>query len=626
MDVQVHSLQIVFQGPVQFTVPMFQRPYVWDQEQQWEPLWDDVAAVAERLLEEEGDEQNLIPHFMGALVVVQQPTPTGEVGTRHVIDGQQRLTTLQLLIDGVEEVIRDHGNEYDSKLLRRLILNDEELFSGDKVFKIWPTNVDRDAFRAVMSDDVVAPPDLAERSIARAHAFFKQRAVDWSDTHGDPDKCAARLRALAVVLMGHLHVVVIDLAPEDNAQAIFETLNARGTPLLVSDLVKNYLLQEAVAQNLDAEALYREHWERFDEQKWRTEVRLGRLYWPRLDVFLYHWMVMCCASDVPTQQMFSRFKELAETGDAGPDGVMQELATFGGIYDTLDEAVEEDTEEGHFFYRWRTMQANVLTPLLMLIYERQERLGASQVEAMRQAIESWLVRRMVCRSSAKGYNHFLYSLLGDLKNTPDELFSAVLTDRLLDQEAVATEWPSDAQVTAAVVSNPLYRQITRGRLRLILEAIEDHSRDPHGKGKAEGPCPKGLTIEHVLPQQWSPQAWPLPSRDDEAHERRANLLHTLGNLTLVTYKLNPALSNSAWVVEQAGDDSEPADQESKPPKGKRAGLKAHSVLHINKDLVDLEDWNEDTILSRSRDLAETICEIWPRPDIVGETGAETLVY
>lgn len=610
MDVRIHALQMVFQGPVQFAVPMFQRPYVWEQELQWEPLWDDVSAVAELLLK--GDESDLVAHFLGALVVVQQPTPTGEVGTRLVIDGQQRLITLQLLLDAVEEAIRHHGNDYDSKLLRKLILNDEDLFSGDKLFKVWPTNVDQEAFRAAMTDTTEVVPDLAERNIARAHAFFKQRAIDWADPLGDPEKCAARLRALSVVLMGHLHVVIIDLSPEDNAQAIFETLNARGTPLLASDLVKNYLLQEAAAQKLDVESLYHDHWRRFDEEAWRSEVRLGRLYWPRMDVFLYHWLVMRSAGDIPTQQMFSKFKELTRTDAAEPDDVMAELARFGDVYDTLHTSTEDPgTIKGRFFYRWRTMQASVLTPLLMLLYEREDRLGDQQVDGSLQAIESWLVRRMLCRSSAKGYNHFLYSLLSDLEKAPDELFGAVLTRRLLEQAAVATEWPTDAQVEVAVRENPLYRQITRSRLRLILEAIEDHSRDPLGKGKAEMFCPKNLTIEHVLPQHAPLDLWPLSPNDDEALERRSKLRHTLGNLTLVTGKLNPSLSNSPWI---AKEDGEEADEESKPPKDKRTGLKIHSVLHLNKHLVTHDEWNEDKIVARSDLLAKTICEIWPRPD------------
>ena len=127
MDVSILPLQKIFALDVQFRVPLYQRPYVWDRDRQWEPLWDDVAALAERYLT---TDRQVKHHFLGAIVVRQQPSPVGTLEIRDVIDGQQRITTLQLLGDAVEEAIReDAGPAIESKKLRKLVLNDTDLFA-----------------------------------------------------------------------------------------------------------------------------------------------------------------------------------------------------------------------------------------------------------------------------------------------------------------------------------------------------------------------------------------------------------------------------------------------------------------------------------------------------------------
>jgi len=588
MHADIHTLTKVFTGDVRFQVPMYQRPYVWNQEDQWDPLWSDIEALAERILD--GDHSS--PHFMGAIVVAQQPNPTGDIPIRHVVDGQQRLTTMQVLLDAIEEVIRFHGQEKDCHRIRPLIMNNENLFEDDDLFKVWPTNVDRDAFRAAMTDSFEVTDDLAEQNVAQAHDVFKKNAMAWADVHGDPDKCAARLTALTTALINHLQLAVIDLAPEDNAQAIFETLNARGTPLLVSDLVKNSLLHECEAQGLDVDVLYDRYWKDFDHQNWRTDTRFGRFYWPKIDIFIYHWLVMNLAREVPTQQMFNEFNDLVSSRELGPDEAMAELHRYGQIYRHLENAVSDHSPTGRFFYRWRTMQASALTPLLMWTHVNEDEIG--EITYILAMIESWLVRRMICRSTAKGYSHFLHTLLKALPEVGPAGACDLIRHHLLNAEAEGTEWPTDAQVTTAVLENPAYRQLVRKRLRFILEAVEDHGREGLD-GKVEQHCPTDLTIEHVMPQHWQTH-WPID--DDPTGEKaihRNDLVHTLGNLSLVTGKLNPVLSNSEW-----------AD--------KKVALKEHSVLLLSDELLENETWNEESILNRGQKMATTICQIWPRPD------------
>src|SRR5262249_3978687 len=158
--------------------PMFQRPYVWTQEDQWEPLWDDVRNIAEWYLEEldaaEGNnalaEERAKSHFMGAVVLQQQPTPSAEIEARTVIDGQQRLTTMQLLLDATQEVMEEFDFREASRL-ERLVVNEHA--DADHAFKLWPAGLDQPAFRAAMTNGVAAPAEHRDSLIVQAHEFFQ---------------------------------------------------------------------------------------------------------------------------------------------------------------------------------------------------------------------------------------------------------------------------------------------------------------------------------------------------------------------------------------------------------------------------------------------------------------------
>jgi hypothetical protein len=316
---------------------------------------------------------------------------------------------------------------------------------------------------------------------------------------------------------------------------------------------------------------------------------MGRFYWPKIDAFIYQWLVMNVAREVPTQQMFNEFGSVVQERGLGPGQIMAELQRFGRIYRFLEDAPDGHDPTGRFFYRWRAMEAGALTPLLLWVYANKEAIG--DVEPILVILESWLVRRMICRSTTRGYSHFLHSLLKKLAESEPEFAMATISSHLSGAEATGTEWPTDNQVTNAVLEYPIYRQLIRRRLRFVLEAIEDHK---HGD-KTELKCPVGLTIEHVMPQHWGPN-WPLgEDLTGDLTQHRDDLVHTLGNLSLVTGKLNPALSNDPWVK-------------------KRKILKKHSVLLLNDELLDSDSWDEAAIVKRGEEMAQTICEIWPGPE------------
>jgi len=160
MQANTHTPAVIFGSHVRYVVPLFQRPYVWTEDEQWGPLWDDVRTLAERVLEAPTGygAAPVAPHFLGAIVLDQQANPAGFIQVRHVVDGQQRLTTLQLLLDAAQEVTEEHGNDLDAQTLKVLVLNQPQVTQHpDEVFKVWPTDRDQAAFRAAMDNAKIVP-------------------------------------------------------------------------------------------------------------------------------------------------------------------------------------------------------------------------------------------------------------------------------------------------------------------------------------------------------------------------------------------------------------------------------------------------------------------------------------
>lgn len=603
MQAQTHTPAAVFGSHIRYVVPLFQRPYVWTQEEQWAPLWEDVRALAEKVLETPAGYgvPPVPPHFLGAIVVDQQPNPSGFIAVRHVIDGQQRLTTLQLLLDAAQEVTEKHGTSLDAETLRVLVLNQPQVTQHpDEVFKVWPTDRDQDAFRAAMSNDVVVSSELASSRIAKAHAFFVQQITEWCEPAGDPDKAAARLKALAQALHAHLKLVVIDLEPGDNAQVIFETLNHRGARLLAADLVKNLLFQMVQSQQLDVEGLYKQYWKSLDNDSWRELTAQGRLYRPRIDVFLNYWLVMKLLREVPADRIFADFRDqIAALRATDLPALLAELAGDAAVFASLD-ALPADSVPARFYYRViRALDTRSVMPVfLWLMRWPTDELPVEQRDRALNAIESWLVRRTLARLTSKNINLVVLELLRAL-DRGGPLDAGDRTERFLaEQTADSRLWPGDELVRQSLETAPVYTALLRARLRMLLEALEDDLRTSFGEGQ---PAPRDLTVEHVLPQAWR-ENWALAPDDLRGAIERDRLVHVLGNLTLVSGGLNPALSNRPW---------------TKPDgKGKRDYLLEHSTLKLNAQLVKehTEAWTDDDIRARTATLTARILALWPRPE------------
>lgn len=588
--------------PQRLIVPLFQRPYVWNKESQWEPLWADVMRVAERLLVAPTATHQ--PHFLGAVVLQQLQNPLGSLQMRTVIDGQQRLTTLQLLLDALHAELETAGATQPALRLDALIRNPEAFCSQhEDRFKVWPTNRDRPAFKAVMAAQL--PTDyasLAHRGtrLVDAHQYFSEQARAWLALNG-PEDVAIRAEKLEHSVRELLQMVVIDLTAEENAQEIFETLNARGAQLTAADLIKNFVFQRLMEAGEDVESVYESHWKDFETGFWEAEVTFGRLRYSRSSILMNHWLIARTGEEIVAREVFSRFKRYAdhEAGVPMPE-LVAEVHRAAGVYRSFIEGADASnpiTRLELFAYRTSVLESEVFKPVVLwLLDPEQDPVPSNQVLKALQVLESWLVRRMLVRAQTSSYTQIAAELVTQLRKGQRDAAGDVVEAFFAGQTVVSRYWPDDDEVRQELGRLAAYSRLRRGRLRMVLEAIEDHRRGWRGTSVGLGGerVARGkYHIEHVLPRKWQ-MNWPLPPSISELD--RDPVLHTLGNLTLLTGRLNSKVSNSPWSL-------------------KRTVLAEHDVLKLNSDLLSSagETWTEDQIRTRTRVMIQSVIEIWPVP-------------
>ncbi len=594
MKADTVDLAAVFGQPIHYVVPLYQRPYVWTRDLQWDPLWEDVRQVADRQLDATPANDS-IPHFLGAVVLDQLPNQVGKIGGRTVIDGQQRLTTLQLMIAAVRSIATERGLVNQRKEMEGLLFNADYLVRevGDE-FKVLPTARDRTAFREALGDGVVAA--TGGHRMHEAYRFFRGAILAWASESGDEATFARHIDALANVIWKRLVIVTIDLDRGDNAQVIFETLNARGTPLLAADLVKNHLFQLATIQDANLDDLYEKFWKPLDTDWWREEKQQGRLKRPRLDSFINHYLAMSTGHEVVSHQLFQEFKRYLANGQRSAAEELVTLERYARVYARFENE-PSTTELGLFLYRLNTMEVTTAYPALLWLLGPDGLADPVEQRAALDAIESWLVRRLLIRATTKNYNTVFLALLKAVRDAASvrggpPVASDVIS-HLLGLAGESQVWPTSSAVRATLRTIPAYSVFPRSRLRMVLEALE---RAQYVGMEEKVTIETDLTIEHILPQQWGAH-WPLPEGVDPIQGRldRDEVKHRLGNLTLLTQKLNSASSNAAW-------------------SEKRPKLVKYSVLHLADDLREAAVWDEAAIARRARHLSDVAVGVWARPD------------
>ena len=614
----------LFDRQRRYAVPLYQRPYVWNRDEQWEPLWEDIQEKAEQILRNDRPD----PHFMGAVVLNQVKVFGRAVDTAEIIDGQQRLTTVQTLLASFRDVVGKTGERRLHDNLRRLtenqgvIVEDEENIER---FKVWPTNADRVVYRNVLASgsreglESLYPVETDRRKatsgrprLVDAYIYFYDRISEFaipneSESVGDCENGGAdRLYALYEVFQRHLQVVVIELEDGDDPQVIFETLNARGSPLLASDLIRNFIFLRATRQKEDADGLYNEFWKDFDEEPaeepsdewdrfWKRTESTGRVKRSRLDLFISHYLQFRQERDIKIEKLFQEFRNWWDRTQRVVGAELRELKRYAKAYRAL-LAPDSKTRIGVLALRLRAMEIFTAFPLLLyIIAEVRDKNSLEETDGILIDLESFLVRRTICGLSTKSYQRFFSVLIGKLRRDGIHNRDGFRT-QFVSTDADSARWPDDEEFGRAWLREPAYDRLRASRVAMILQAIE---ASHHGPKQEKIHVDGDLTVEHVLPQGWKESDYPLPkdagsSLEESPVERRRRLMHSFGNLTLLTQPLNSDVSNGSFET-------------------KRSKFAEQSTLRLNAYFQKIEVWDEDAILSRGRVLFDHARKVWPHP-------------
>lgn len=600
MDTNVRTPIEIFTLPQLLVVPLFQRPYVWSLEDQWAPLWQDVRRIAELRLAG----SNRATHFLGAVVVQAAENAMGALQARQIIDGQQRLTTLQLLIDAAAAVFDDADIEMFPSQLETLTHNASQFATNDvSRLKLQHSNRDREAFVEVMSAE--SPIDygaLAHSAslLARAHAFFAQEVAAWLAEDGVNH--VARAAALTSVLTTGLEIVVIDLHASEDSQEIFETLNARGTPLSAADLIKNFVFQRLSAEGANSEEAYRNDWP-FDEKFWESEVSVGRYLVLRSSLFLNQWLVSRLGEEISPKSTFTRFKHFVEHESSATMAKMLRLIrTQADTYREWTLAADDSRRRLNpiemCVYRMQASGVELLKPVLIWLNDPELAIPAGTSNRVVSAMESWMVRRQLLRLQSADHGRVIADVIRTNRDAPASELPDRVTRYLSRLSVQSTYWPGDDEVVRTLSVESAYRRFPRARLRMYLEAVEDALRSTY---KSEQVIRREHPIEHLLPQSWG-RNWPVDGLAAEI-ERKEHV-HRIGNLTLLTESMNSSVSNSAWLG----------------PGGKREKMHGHDLLLLNRRVLEMsaDGWDEARIDARTTDLVRILLRVWPVPE--GHTG------
>ncbi|MBS3018571.1 hypothetical protein DJFAAGMI_01303 [Comamonas sp. PE63] len=626
MDSRNFNVEQIFQDRRQYRVPFYQRPYVWNREDQWGRLWEDIRDKADARLQG----GRIFPHFMGA-VVLEPQKKTGLLGVErhHIIDGQQRLTTLQYVLTALVHALRSVDGERLLPLIQACLNNaNPETMEEVAVerFKLWPTFRDRGQYEQAMTAGSIEelrlrfPDSFTQsgslRKIGVVHppaleaiVFFHEQMVEWVNDSAEGN-VTERSMALASAVLKDLSIVCISLGDEDDAQVIFETLNGHGAELHATDLIRNFIFMRAGS---NADDLYSTLWSQFEGPIWSEAQSRGRLNRPRLEWFVQTAVQAQTGEEIDVGRLYAGYRRFVDgaSGLHGASAQLEMLNRYGEHYKAMvmGSGNSPIATFGRRIAVWDASPAHALA-----LRVATSTLSAVEQLEIFEVIESYLVRRAVCGLSRKNYNKVFAQQLRKLIES--DFSAASLRMALAALSGDASRWPTDEEFRRQWLDGDAYPgRLDAPKLRAMFHRLETELRTE----KTEEPIPlalDSLDIDHILPQSWY-SYWPLVDGAevsvDEAraadHLRyategvdektkaildRQNAVPRIGNLTLVHYGVNRALQNHGF-------------------EAKREAVFEHSNLHLNRELLRVTNWDESAIAIRGEILLKAALRIWPGP-------------
>jgi hypothetical protein len=549
-----------FSGFKQNIVPLFQRPYTWS-EKQWRTLWEDVMEFYPS-----DDVSDNATHFMGAVVTMPARSVPVGVSKFLIIDGQQRLTTISLLMCAVRDNLGADSERSRRRIQQFYLTNDGS--EGTEFFKLLPTQGDRDAYASLIHESVAARP---ESQFKKSYEFFRRRLRDAS---GDGEKIDPK-RILEIVEK-RLMVVMINLSETDDPYLIFESLNFKGSPLEQADLVRNYFLMRFPVT--DQQGVYDELWLPMQNQ-------LG----PVLTEFMRHFLG-AEGEEVRKGDVYAAIKRLVTDSDsASVRLLMTRMERLSALYSKVAGVADEPHPElARYLDHFRRLGFGSVYPLLLALYEdySEGQFTLGEFVASLKILHSFILRRMVVGVPSNSLSGLFISLCKAKPVT--ETPSAWLAGSL-GREDKNRRWPTDAEFEDCWVRSSLYGSRA---CQVILECLEQSYGHHEIAGFAES------SIEHVMPQTLTPEWYEMLGPD--ASQVHTEWLHTVGNLTLTGY--NPELGNRSYTE-------------------KRATF-ALSHFELNR-YFDHEHWGPAEIERRARELFKIAIQRWPRPEIAASDEPST---
>jgi uncharacterized protein with ParB-like and HNH nuclease domain/predicted transport protein len=548
----------------QFVIPIYQRTYSWT-DKECRQLWADIVRT--------GNDPAVKVHFIGSIVYIESGlSQVTQQSPLLVIDGQQRLTTVTLLLAALAKALGEAEPTPDfsaEKLRGYYLLNPLE--KGERRYKLLLSQTDKASLTAIVGG-TEQPKDLSLR-VTQNFKLFEELI-------------AARNGDLAAVCLGLAKLVVVDIAltrDQDNPQLIFESMNSTGRELSQADLIRNFILM-----GLEPDTQTQMY-----EQYWRPmEVDFGQeAYGTHFDGFMRHYLTVK-TGDIPNvNAVYEAYKTHARSpkvAAAGVEALVKDIRNYARYYCAMALGTEKDADLKVAFHDLRELRVDVAYPFLLELYDDYVTGALSNMEfvAAVRLVEAYVFRRAVCAIPTNSMNKTFATFAKALKK--DRYFESIQAHLLLLPSY--RRFPSDDEFRRDIQTRDLYNFGTRRTF--WLRRMENHGR------KERVPVDE-YTIEHILPQNENlPAIWRSDLGPDWERVQQT-WLHTLGNLTLTGY------------------NSEYSDRPFPEKRDIDGGFK-DSPLKLNAGLGKVDKWDEDAIKKRANRLAEFALQVWPSPKLSTE--------